>query len=182
MHKCSRVIGLPVIYADSGKRAGIIKDVLFCPEERLVKGFLLERKGYGFDKKAVLLKDILSLGSDAAVVNDHTCIASLKKLELAGELKGRGEVRGLRIYSRSGLDMGIARDVLFDPVTGKIEGVEASNGLLQDIVEGRNIIPLFGRVELSSEIILVDREAVEEMTKTNGGINRKLFGEKNDLT
>lgn len=179
--KCSQVIGLPVICVDSGKRAGIIKDVLFCPDERLVKGFLLERKGFELDQRILLMKDVLSLGNDAVIVSHHTCILPSRKHELTDELKGRREVRGLRIYARPGVDLGIVADVMFDGRTGRIEGVEASNGILQDIVEGRSIIPLIGKVEFGSEIVLVDREALEEMTNTHGGIKRKLYGEKNDL-
>ena len=54
--------------------------------------------------------------------------------------------------------------------------MEVSDGLLQDIITGRNILPLFGKVEFGEENILVDKEAVEEMLSNGGGLKKKLFG------
>jgi uncharacterized protein YrrD len=175
VHKYSEVTGLPVIAIDTGKKVGTVRDILFCTGEKLVKGFLLERKGYEIEERAVMLRDVVSLGSGAVVVNDRSCILSVKKLAIAEGLKDIGAVKGLKIYTRSGKDLGVVKDALFDCKTGRLEGVEVSDGVLNDLVEGRNIIPLFGKVEFSEEIILVDREAAEEMTSTGGGI-KKLFG------
>jgi len=177
MQKYSEVVGLPVICADNGKRVGIVEDVIFCPQIRRVSAFLLERRGYELEKKVILLKDVLSLGKDALIINNCDCMTTLKKAESSGEFQGRGQIRGLRVYSRSGDDLGFARDILFDYRTGVIEGVEVSDGLLQDIFQGRKIIPFFGKVEFSEENILVDREAVEEMKSTGGGIRKRLLGE-----
>lgn len=175
MQRYSEVVGLPVICADDGKKLGIIKDVIFCPRTKSIEAFLMERKGCETGKKVVLLKDVLNLGRDAMIVNDCSCIRILKKAEYSNKFKDHGQITGLRVYSRAGEDFGVVKDVLFDHKTGAIEGVEVSDGLLQDIFRGRNILPLFGKVEFSSENILVDREAVEEMMDTGGGIKRRLL-------
>jgi len=41
---------------------------------------------------------------------------------------------------------------LFDLKHGKIDGIEVSDGLLQDIVKGRSVLPLIGKVEFGEEI------------------------------
>ncbi|MCR4435406.1 MAG: PRC-barrel domain-containing protein [Clostridiales bacterium] len=168
MEKYSEVVGLPVICAETGKTAGTVKDVVFCPKSKEVKAFLLERKGFEIKNKAILLEDVLSLGRDALVVSDFKKAVYLDKI---GE---KGEVIGLKVYSRSGDDLGVVKDILFDYRTGTIEGVELSDGLLQDIVQGRKILPLFGKVEFSEENILVDGEASEEMDSTGGGLKNLL--------
>lgn len=154
---------------------GIVKDVIFCPKNKEVKGFLLEHRGCEIGSKLILLKDVLNMGRDALVVSDCKCAVPVKKVRNSGKLKDEGKIVGLKIYSRSGEDYGVVKDILFDYRTGKVEGVEVSDGLLQDIVKGRNILPLFGKVEFSEENILVDREAVEEITSTGGGIIRKFL-------
>jgi len=178
LEKYSEVVGLPVVCVESGKKLGIVKEVLFCPKTREVKAFLLERKGCQVRKKILLLKDVLSLGRDALVVDSISCVKDLRKVQEAAGLKDSAKVTGLRIYSKMGEDLGTVKDVLFDYRTGLIEGVEVSAGLLQDIVEGRNVLPLFGKVEFSDESILVDREAIEEMTGTGGGL-KKFFEHEN---
>jgi uncharacterized protein YrrD len=178
LQKYSEVVGLPVICINCGKKAGTIEDIIFCPGTRAVKGFLLERKGYELSKKAILLAHVVNIGDGAVLVEDCRCINALKNMEQDNGFKDKGELRGLRIYTKSGQDLGIVKDILFDYKTETIEGLEISDGLIQDIVEGRNILPLIGRVEFAEEHIIVEKEAAEEMISTGGGIKRKLLGEE----
>lgn len=175
LQKYSEVIGLPVICADNGKKIANIKDVVFCPQKRSVLAFLLESRRYELKRKAVLTKDVLSLGRDALIINDCSCVADIKKLEKNQELKDRGQLLGRRIYTKWGEDLGRVEDILFDHKNGSVEGVEISDGLLQDIIQGRKILPLFGKVEFGEDNILVDNEAVEEMMNTGGGLKRRLL-------
>lgn len=177
LERYSEVVGLPVICVDNGKKIGAIKDVIFCPGQKKATALVLERKGCQVARRIILLKDILSLGRDAVVVNDCSCITELKKVKDLEEFKEKGEIKGLKIYTKSGEDIGTVKDILFDYKTGTIEGVEVSDGLLQDIVQGRNVLPLFGKVEFSEENILVGREAIEEMMSTGGGLKKKLLKE-----
>ena len=175
--KCSEVIGLPVICTDDGKKIGVVEDLIFTPMKKEVKALLLERTGYEICKKVVLMKDIAYLGKDAVMVNSKSCKTEMRKAASNGALEDKGEIRGLTVYSKSGEDLGEVKDVLFDCKTGVVEGVEVTGGLFQDIMQGRKILPLFGKVEFSEESVLVDREAVDEMVATGGGIKKKLLKE-----
>lgn len=177
LRKYSDVLGLPVICVDSGKKAGVIKDVVFCPKDREVRAFLLEHKGLELKKKAVLIKDLLSLGNDAAIISDSECIGDLERALDSSMQKDEGSILGLRIFTRSGEELGTVRDVIFDWKNGRIEGFEVSDGVFQDVIHGRKILPLLGKVEFAEENVLVEQEAVEEMEITGGGIKNKLFGE-----
>lgn len=168
METYSDTIGLPVICSGHTKKVGTISDVIFNPETKDIKGFWVEMKGPLHLKKMVEIKDVLSLGKDAMVISDQNSLLVSKKAASKYKLIGN------RIYTKTGTDLGVVKDVLFDFNTGKIEGLEASDGLLQDIMSGRNIIPLFGRVELGEDTILIDREALEEIISTGGGLKNKL--------
>lgn len=176
MLKCSEVIGLPVVCADNSKKIGTVKDIMYNPEAREIKALVLGRRGMEIEVKAVLFKDILSLGRDAVVVSNCKCVAGIKKAGVDGESFANGNMRKLRIYTKSGEDMGFVEDILLDSKTGMIKGVEVSDGLFQDIIGGRHILPLLGRVEFSEDNILVDREAVEEMVSTGGGVKKRFLG------
>lgn len=178
LHRYSEVLGLPVICIDGGKRLGTIEDIVFDTEEKDVRAFLLEHKGVELKKKAVMLKDVLSLGNDAVIIADHSCVADFKKEKDSVGKKDEGYIIGLRIFTKDGDDLGMVKDVIFDWKTGRIEGFEISDGILQDIINGRKIMPLLGRVEFAEENILVEKEAVEEMEITGGGIKNRFFGEK----
>lgn len=183
LHRYSEVLNLPVICADSGKKAGVVKDILFDLENREVKAFLLEHTGLVPGKRLVLLKELLSLGSGAAIISDAGYVANMNRKAFksafgdSGELFGgdKGSLLGRRVYSKAGGELGIVKDVIFDIQSGKIEAFEISDGILQDIIQGRKLLPLFGKVELGEEVAIVEKEAVDEMKETGGGIKNKLL-------
>jgi len=175
LERYSEVVGLPVICIDNGKKIGIVDDIIFCPGSKEIKAFILVKKGYQLDKRVILRKDIINIGKDALIVNDCSCTKNFRSVKDTEDFKDRGEVQGLKIYTKAGQDIGIVKDILFDYKTGNIEGVEVSDGLLHDIVQGRKILPLFGKVEFSEENILVDKEALEEMSETGGGLKNILL-------
>lgn len=177
MERSSEVLGLPVIAFENGKKLGDIKDIVYCPKKREIKGFILENRGFDRRKRMLLFKDVLNIGKDAIIAQGPDCVVPVRESG-AGEGTGdEGGILGLKIYSRSGENLGVVKDVLFDQKTGLVEGVEASDGLIQDIIQGRKLVPLFGKVEFGSETLLVDREAVEEAEETGGGIKKRLLGE-----
>ncbi len=178
MERYSEVLGLPVICVDDGKKVGVVKNIIFCPKQKKLLAFLLECKSYELNKKVVLAEDILSLGKAAVIIKDLNSVRGFRKAKKADELSDKGEVLGLRVYSKAGEDMGIVKDVLFDYKNRTIEGVEISDGLIQDIVKGRNVLPLLGKVEFGEDVILVDKEAVEEMMGTGGGLKNIIEGKQ----
>ncbi len=175
LHRYSEVLNLPVICADSGKKAGAVKDILFSRNSREVKALLLEHKGLTLNKRVVFISELLGLGGGAAVVNGAGCIAELDREAFAKAFSDAGSLLGIRVFSKSGGEIGVIRDVMFDIRTGKIESFEISDGLFQDIMQGWKQLPLFGKVELGEEFAIVDSEAVNEMEETGGGIKNKLL-------
>lgn len=174
IRKYSDVIGLPVICAKDGMKVGILKDVVFCRCNKGVLGFILEKDSHSLKGNVVLLQDVLSLGNDALIIDDTDSLLEYRKLKKTPEMMERIQLRGFKIYTQSGEDIGIVQDILFDYETGKVEGVQVSDGLVQDLLKGRSILPFVGKIEIGNENILIDNEAVEEMMTTGGGLMNRL--------
>ena len=175
LHRYSEVINLPVLCADSGKKAGVVKDILFSLDRKEVRALLLEKKGLSLKKKVVFLDELLNLGGDAAVVNSSSCVSDMDRSAYSKAFLDEGSILGLKVFSRAGGELGFVKDVIFDSKTGKVEGLEISDGLFQDVMQGRKVLPLFGKVELGEDFAIVGTEAVEEMQDTGGGIRNKLL-------
>lgn len=169
MQKFSEVVGLPVICAEDGKKIGIVSDVVFLQSSRKVEALVLQKEGYQIHNKLIKVESIKNLGNDAVIVNDCSCVTKEKNW-----LHEKNSVLGQHIYSKTGLDLGIVKDIIFDYKNATIEGFEVSDGIITDLFDGRKIIPLFGRVEFGEDTILVDNEAIEEISPTGGGINNLL--------
>jgi len=178
VEKYSEVLGLPVICVENGKKVGVVKNIIFCPKKKKLLAFLLECKSYEFNKKIIMTEDIVKIGKDAVIINEENTLKDFRKTKNTDEFIDKGEVIGLRVYSKKGEDMGIVKDVMFDYKNSSIEGVEISDGLIQDIVKGRNVLPLIGKVEFGNEVILVDSDVVEEIMETGGGIKNIIDSRK----
>ena len=178
MQKYSEVLGLPVICLENGKKVGNVKNIIFCPKKKKLLAFLLECKSFEFSKKIILTEDIINIGKDAVIINEESDLKDLRKIKNIQDFTEKGEVIGLRVISKKGEDVGIVKDVIFDYENNCIEGVEISDGLIQDIVKGRSVLPLIGKVEFGEEIILVDDDAVEEIMETGGGLRNIIKDKK----
>jgi uncharacterized protein YrrD len=175
LQRYSDVLNLPVICVDSGRKVGVVKDILFSPGEWQVKALLLEGRSVSVRKRVVFLSEVISLGCDAAIIESTKCVLWMDRVSFKKKFRDEGSLLGLRVFSKAGGELGVVKDVLFDYTTCKIEGFEISDGLLQDVIHGRRLLPLFGKVELGNEFAVVEKEAVDEMEKTGGGIKGRLL-------
>ncbi|MGE5615149.1 MAG: PRC-barrel domain-containing protein [Bacillota bacterium] len=174
LHRYSEVLNLPVICNGSGKKAGNVTDVVFNPGSREVKALLLDDRGFSLKKRAVFLENVTKLGEDAVIIDSMDCITSIGRTAFA-KVFGKSGLLGLKVFSKTGGEIGIVKDVLFDVQTGRIEGFEISDGFFQDVMQGRKILPLIGKAELGEEFAVVEKEAVDEMKETGGGIMKRMM-------
>ncbi len=174
LKKYSKILGLPVISAKDGLKIGTLKEVIFCSSNKSILAFQKEKGSYPVKGSIILLQNLLSLGNDALIVDDPDNLLEYRCFKKKYQYQDKNHLRGLKIFTHSGEDLGIVQDILFDYRTGKVEGVQVSDGIVQDILLGRNILPFFGRIEIGSSNILVENEAVEEMISTGGGLRSRL--------
>lgn len=174
LKKYSEVLGLPVISANDGMKIGALKDIVFRRDNKAVVALIIDKSMRSIKGNVILLRDVLSLGNDAIIINSPDCLLEMKNFKKSYEMRERIELRGLRIFTQSGDDLGIVQDILFDYRSGRVEGVQVSDGWIQDIIQGRNILPFLGKIEIGEENILVNNEAVEEMISSRGGLRNRL--------
>ena len=168
------MLGLPVISAHNGDKIGIIKDVVFDREDRSAKAYILEKGSYTFSGRVAMKESILNVGEDAVIIDCLKSLKDYKKFKHCELMKKRLVLRGFKIYTRSGKDLGSVNDILFDQDSGVIEAIIVSDGLFQDIFTGRSTLPLIGKIEIGNDSILVEEEAAAEMTNNGGGLLKRL--------
>lgn len=175
--KYSEIIGLPVICIPDRKVLGNIKNLNFCSEAKIIKGFVVEDRGIIRKRWIIPIESIEEIRKDAILLKCMPLINTGKKKKEREEEKrfNDGEIKGMQVYSKSGKELGVIKDILFNGRNGKIEGVEVSEDIYKDLREGRKIIPLLGECEFGEDMLLVDEDAVKKTRATGGGIMNKFF-------
>jgi len=179
--KIREILGLPVIYSDGSKSPGFLKDIIINVNEKQVKAFVVEKTGLKKNKTIFGFEDIHDVGAGALIakkIPDTKRYENEKYEENYHVNKKFSDIDKkkyeIKVYSKDGDDLGFVKDIFFNLQTGYIEAFELSDGLIDDIIGGRKIIPLIGKYEFGEENIVVGTEAVEEMTNLRSKIGRRI--------
>ena len=66
-------------------------------------------------------------------------------------------------------------DIIFDPLTGRIQGLELSEGIIGDLISGRQILPFELSESINGDTLIISMEQAQNITPINRGIKNILF-------
>ncbi len=77
-------------------------------------------------------------------------------------------LQGRRIVTVDGTDYGKLHDFIFDDKSGELLKFVTTDGIIEDILRGRNVIPVIGKVEFGEDTIMIANEASQEISRKGG--------------
>ena len=181
MLKGSDTIGLPVVTFDTGEQIEKVTDVVFNHESGLVVGFLVDEGGWFSAARVVPFDSVQSVGPDALVVSSKGAVVDASGIpEVARILKRDNVLKGTKIMTTDGRDLGSMRDLYYDEATGRIEGFDVSGGLFADAYQGRSFVPAPQTINIGEDVAFVPPETADLMKEQVGGIKgaAQSLGEK----
>lgn len=138
MLKGRELLSLPVVTLKDRKQIGEVKDLIYDHAGNRVIGYLVEAGGWLRDGKGFLHTDIVRREDDCLIVNDELVVRNLSTIpELAEFIHNKHDIRGLRVEHEDGHALGVIQDLVVDGETGEIMGYEVSDGIIQDLLDGR---------------------------------------------
>jgi uncharacterized protein YrrD len=171
MRKGSDVIGKVVVTYDTGLKIERISDLIFDQESNQILGFLVQEKGLFHDAKVIPLDEVLAIGADAVVVGSKESVSRAHEHpEIKAILRHNNVLKGTRILTTDGLDLGTLVDLFFDNQSGAVEGYESSGGLFSDVYSGRSFVPAPKTLKIGRDVAFVPPETAELMREQVGGL------------
>lgn len=155
--------GVPVVCLKDEGRLGFIANPLYDKESN-IKGFLLESEnGFTgkFRKKYIALEDILKLNDTVCVVYSKDSVRKYENKKSLTTQNALEQVMGQGVLSKTGKNIGVVHDMIFDIETGALEGFELSKGFMNDMFEGRRTVFMRDGVEFGEEYIIARGEEDE---------------------
>lgn len=161
MQKASDVIGRSVVAREGGQTVGKIKDIVVDQSGRQVLGFMVAG-GLFKSARVAPWMGVQAIGPDAVVL---AAASSLVKASEAPDIKSvldkELNIRGLRLQTTEGKDLGKVDDLQFDDHTGAVLGYELSGGVF-----ARNtFLPTPLSMELGKDLAFVGAEAEATIQK-----------------
>ncbi|MBV9389368.1 MAG: PRC-barrel domain-containing protein [Chroococcidiopsidaceae cyanobacterium CP_BM_ER_R8_30] len=171
MRKGSEVIGKVVVAYDTGKRIARIWDLIFDQNSNQLLGFLVEEGGWLSSARVIPFDRVQALGTNAAVVPSKEAIVRARRVpEIRKILRRNNVLRGTRIMTVNGRDLGTMVDLYFNDETGVVEGYEVSGGLFADAYSGRSFVPAPHTLKIGYQVAFVPVETADLMAEQVGGI------------
>ncbi|PSB04884.1 PRC-barrel domain-containing protein [Merismopedia glauca] len=171
MLKGSDLIGRLVVSYDTGERITRIKDLIFDQDSNRLLGFLVDEGGLFHSAKVIPFESIQAIGMSAVVVPSRNNIVSTSETPKIQELIRIDNVlKGTRIMTINGRDLGTMVDLYFDESSGRVEGYEASGGLFADAYSGRSFVPAPQALKIGEDVAFVPVETAQLMEEQTGGI------------
>ena len=165
------MIGKPIVAYDSGEEFNSIVDLVFDQESNQLLGFLVDESGWFSDALVLPLTNVQAIGADAVIVASRDAIDSAREFpQIQNILERDNTLKGTRIMTLDGRDLGTMVDLYFDDTSGAIEGYEVSGGIFADAYSGRSFVPAPDTLKIGEDIAFVPSETADLMQEQVGGI------------
>lgn len=169
------MLGKPVVAYDSGEEFRTIIDLIFDQKSNQLLGFLVDEGGWFSNALVLPLKSIQAIGADAVIVASRDAIMPASEFpEIQSILERDNILKGTRIMTIDGRDLGTMEDLYFDDSSGAIEGYEVSGGIFADAYSGRSFVPAPDTLKIGEDIAFVPAETAALMEEQVGGIRAAL--------
>jgi uncharacterized protein YrrD len=171
MRKGSDVIGKVIVTYDTGRKIDYIRDLIFDQKRNQLLGFLVEEKRLFRDAKVIPLQEVQAIGLDAIVIRSKASVVGASRIPAIQEILHHNNIlKGTRILTTEGLDLGTLIDLFFDEQSGLVEGYEVSGGVFADAYSGRSFVPAPETLKIGSDVAFVPPETAQMMEGQVGGI------------
>jgi uncharacterized protein YrrD len=170
MFKGRDMIGKAIVSYDAGEKFDLVKDLVFDQESNQLLGFLVQEAGWFRRAQILLLRDVQAIGGDAVITSSQGAIANAHKLPDVGPILDQNTIlKGTRILTLDGRDLGVIVDLYFDETNGKVEGYEVSGGLFADAYSGRSFVPAVATLKIGRDVAFVPTQTAQLMEEQVGG-------------
>jgi uncharacterized protein YrrD len=175
MRKGNEIIGKPVVSYGSGRKVDTVKDLIFDQNSNRLLGFLICEASWFKKAEVLLLENVLAIGADAVITASADNIIDVQRVpEVAKILEYNNKLKGTKILTTDGRNLGTMVDLYFNNETGVVEGYEVSGGLFADAYSGRSFVPSPQTLKIGKDVAFVPVETALLMEEQVGGIKAAM--------
>lgn len=165
--KWSEIQGLAAVTINTGKKIGTIDNFYFDPSTNVIKGFVI-RTGF-FGHRAILAKDINSIGTDALILKDEEMLTSERNEEELHHLRLGSSLLSYRLLSEGGNVIGTIGNIILDiaqPQAIQIMVIELSGGLREHISGHYPSFPASQITRYGQDVVVIPDTVAESLLQS----------------
>lgn len=155
--RLNAMIGKPIVSTDTGESGGSVEDVLLDGSHRRVVGVLLA--GRMLSRQRVLpFEDLRTVGVDTLIARTLSTVRDGKDWLHDGYPAHRWTaIRGKRVVTADGADVGTLHDLVADVNTGDIVALEVASASRRGRTAQPAVVHDAGGVPLTNDVVVIPR-------------------------
>ena len=153
------ILGLPLVFNGIGAQRLYVTEVVVDPEKGQVVAFLFSEVPGGVPSHLVAWEDVQSLEPEGLIAGGPSAVESVRGRRMGRNRTERGaelgpaatdprewRILGQRAITEEGIEIGLVSDIVFERETGRVVGYEISHSVIEDLLNGRSLLPPQGRM------------------------------------
>lgn len=175
MLKTSDIIGYKIICSDNKKFGGEVKDVILDLNECKLSGLVIDYGSVIHHSRVLDFKDIYEIVRNKVIVKYKKNIQQIQKNNFnERHIRKNQIILGIEVLGEEGNLLGFIHDVLFEEKSGNILGFILTNGIVDDIFNGVEILPIDGPVNFNNKRLVISQNSRKNILRNIGGLKKLL--------
>ncbi len=172
------LIGSPVISRTSGKQIATILDVQLSQDNQYVEAFRVASSGVMKKNGLLPFHQVISISNQGVVVQEENL---MHVPQIHGGLHEPTEeaLLGHKVVLEDGQSLGTISDILINPESGKISGMELSDGFVDDLVVGRRYMHVPPEYRQDGDMLVISKEDALHIESYQKGIKNIFLNKLN---
>lgn len=171
MLKTSEIIGYSVFCKDSNYKEGEVKDIILNFKDFKIESLIVEHNNFFHTTKILDFNNIYSIENETINIKFNK---NLKPYKRKKNKKNTYTSMGLEVINEKGEILGFIKDIVFKKNDGNILGIILTNGVIDDILTGIQIIPIDNELIIKNEKMIVPDKLSNSLVKNIGGLKKLL--------
>jgi uncharacterized protein YrrD len=148
-----RLLTLKVINRETGEPMGKIVDVVYSDDYKSIAYLIIKNNNLIKNKVPVSYRDINFLNNNQALyLNTNDVIQD----KLENNIKEGFKYIDKEIRTEEGECIGYIKDIIINKEEGTVEGFIITEGVFEDLLKGRNYMPLFDDTSIREDCICIN--------------------------
>jgi len=183
LRKSRQLLNLPVFSLDEGQQIAKVKGLVVDPAQKAVVVLIIEEKRWSREQKFIPFSRLHSIGADAITVEKSNAVHKKSSLPDVVKLaKDKIEVIGTRLVLENGTILGHIDEYYIDLTTGEIGGLEFSEGVFNNVMQGRAYLDASFIRTFGKELTICTNDCLNQIVKIEGSLQDTMRVVKNTAT
>lgn len=172
----SSLLELPIM-TEKIETGYFVRGFIFCQKPMKILGLSVATTKKDRGQWAIPLKRVKEFLQEMIVIHHEQDIVEVCQFpDLTEGITERIPFHGFDILDYQGRLVGIVKDIVFDESTGTIKGFIISQGYIDDLTVGYQILPLIPYLQVEAGEIRIGEIELETLLLTQRGGLQKLLG------